>query len=112
MLQIYYLFCILHCFYYVFQVSDLYEEVYRQMTSSVLRDYVPSSWVSMIQVKHNYFTALAHFNVATGLIDQDGRLKKSVIQIRFRFSLAQLLVHFSLIVSPDAWQSLLYPNLM
>lgn len=58
-------------------VADMYEDVHRDMTSSVLTDYMPASWVTMVKVKQNYFTALSHHYMAVGLLDQPGKYSSS-----------------------------------
>ena len=49
----------------------MYSESHRLMTESV-KDYVPPSWVSMSEVKSQYFSALAHHYTVVAILDQPG----------------------------------------
>lgn len=50
-------------------VSVYYEETALLMSSDPVKDYIPYSWISMAQVKHEYFKALAHHNMACAILD-------------------------------------------
>uniref|UniRef100_A0A1A7WIA4 Rhophilin, Rho GTPase binding protein 1 n=3 Tax=Iconisemion striatum TaxID=60296 RepID=A0A1A7WIA4_9TELE len=52
------------------QVSDVYLLVQQMMTQPLMKDYVPFSWASMVQVKSEHFRALAHYYAAAALCDQ------------------------------------------
>jgi len=52
-------------------VGDVYEKVYLAISQQQVKDYVPFSWVSLIQVKREHYRALAHYYVAVGLLDHD-----------------------------------------
>ena len=49
----------------------MYAESHRIMTERV-KDYVPPSWVSMSEVKSQYFSALAHHYTVVAILDQPG----------------------------------------
>ncbi|XP_030628418.1 rhophilin-1 [Chanos chanos] len=51
------------------RVSDVYSLVLQTMTVPLLKDYVPFSWLSMVQVKIQHFRALAHYYTAIALCD-------------------------------------------
>uniref|UniRef100_A0A671K7U9 Rhophilin-1-like n=1 Tax=Sinocyclocheilus anshuiensis TaxID=1608454 RepID=A0A671K7U9_9TELE len=51
------------------RVSDVYSLVLQAMSVPLLKDYVPFSWISMVQVKTHHFRALAHYYTAVALCD-------------------------------------------
>ncbi|XP_029939622.1 rhophilin-1 [Salarias fasciatus] len=51
------------------RVSDVYLLVQQTMTQPLMKDYVPFSWASMVQVKSEHFRALAHYYAAVALCD-------------------------------------------
>lgn len=51
------------------RVSDVYSLVLQSMSVPLLKDYVPFSWISMVQVKTHHFRALAHYHTAVALCD-------------------------------------------
>ncbi|XP_061594828.1 rhophilin-1 isoform X2 [Cololabis saira] len=51
------------------RVSDVYLLVQQTMTQPLMRDYVPFSWASMVQVKSEHFRALSHYYAAVALCD-------------------------------------------
>uniref|UniRef100_A0A674N230 Rhophilin Rho GTPase binding protein 1 n=1 Tax=Takifugu rubripes TaxID=31033 RepID=A0A674N230_TAKRU len=51
------------------RVSDVYVLVQQTMTQPLMKDYVPFSWASMVQVKSEHFAALSHFYAAAALCD-------------------------------------------
>ncbi|XP_057697665.1 rhophilin-1 isoform X2 [Corythoichthys intestinalis] len=51
------------------QVSDVYLLVQQTMSQPLMKDYVPFSWASMVQVKSEHFRALSHYFAATVLCD-------------------------------------------
>ncbi|KAK2835061.1 hypothetical protein Q5P01_015545 [Channa striata] len=51
------------------RVSDVYLLVQQTMTQPLMKDYVPFSWVSMVQVKAEHFRALSHYHAAVALCD-------------------------------------------
>uniref|UniRef100_A0A8C1B6Q1 Rhophilin, Rho GTPase binding protein 1 n=1 Tax=Cyprinus carpio carpio TaxID=630221 RepID=A0A8C1B6Q1_CYPCA len=56
------------------RVSDVYSLVLQAMSVPLLKDYVPFSWISMVQVKTHHFRALAHYYTAVALCDCPGEL--------------------------------------
>ncbi|KAA0708203.1 Rhophilin-1 GTP-Rho-binding protein 1 [Triplophysa tibetana] len=71
--------------------------VAQAMSVPLLKDYVPFSWISMVQVKTHHFRALAHYYTAVALCDcsgmrydddndddDEGREIKALIQIHTR----------------------------
>ncbi|XP_039298472.1 rhophilin-2 isoform X2 [Nilaparvata lugens] len=53
------------------QVAETYCTVHTLITVSAVRDYVPYSWVSLIQIKREHYGALAHYHTAVGLLGRD-----------------------------------------
>uniref|UniRef100_A0A3B4ZQI0 Rhophilin Rho GTPase binding protein 1 n=1 Tax=Stegastes partitus TaxID=144197 RepID=A0A3B4ZQI0_9TELE len=51
------------------RVSDVYLLVQQTMTQPLMKDYVPFSWASMVQVKSEHFRALSHYYAAAALCD-------------------------------------------
>ncbi|KAK6186398.1 hypothetical protein SNE40_008440 [Patella caerulea] len=51
-------------------VSEKYRETHRLMISELVKSYIPFSWISMAQTKHYFHKGLAHYFIATGLLDQ------------------------------------------
>merc|ERR1719479_731709 len=55
-------------------VSEVYEKVEEAISQPPVKEYVPFTWVSLVQVKREYYKALANYYVGVGLLDQ-GYLK-------------------------------------
>lgn len=55
-------------------VGEVYDKVYHAISQQQVKDYVPFSWVSLIQVKREHYRALAHYYVAVGLLSHTGSL--------------------------------------
>ncbi|KAM8888292.1 rhophilin-1 [Synchiropus picturatus] len=51
------------------RVSDVYLLVQQTMSQPLMKDYVPFSWASMVQVKSEHFRALSHYYAAVALCD-------------------------------------------
>ncbi|XP_067887517.1 rhophilin-1 isoform X2 [Heterodontus francisci] len=51
------------------RVADVYSLVYQTMTQAPVKDYVPFSWTTMVQVKSEYFKAVSHYFAAVALCD-------------------------------------------
>lgn len=49
------------------QVSDVYLLVQQTVAQPLMKDYVPFSWASMVQVKAEHFGALSHYHAAVAL---------------------------------------------
>uniref|UniRef100_A0AAR2IHC2 Rhophilin, Rho GTPase binding protein 1 n=1 Tax=Pygocentrus nattereri TaxID=42514 RepID=A0AAR2IHC2_PYGNA len=64
------------------RVSDVYSLVLQAMSVPLLKDYVPFSWISVVQVKTQHFRALAHYYTAIALCDCTGKahLRKAIIR--------------------------------
>ncbi|KAG2458444.1 RHPN1 protein, partial [Polypterus senegalus] len=64
------------------RVADVYSLVYQTMTQPPVKDYVPFSWVTMVQVKSEHFKALSHYYAAVAFCDSEGKahLKKAIIK--------------------------------
>ena len=56
------------------QLSDSYQRVYEALSVELVKDYVPDSWIALVQVKSQYYKATAHQMVGSGLVAGiDGR---------------------------------------
>ncbi|XP_041100514.1 rhophilin-1 isoform X2 [Polyodon spathula] len=53
------------------RVADVYSLVYQTMTQPPVKDYVPFSWTTMVQVKSEHFKALSHYYAAVAFCDHD-----------------------------------------
>ncbi|XP_072324319.1 rhophilin-1 isoform X2 [Scyliorhinus torazame] len=51
------------------RVADVYSLVYQTMTQPPVKNYVPFSWTTMVQVKSEYFKAVSHYFAAVALCD-------------------------------------------
>ncbi|KAG9282521.1 rhophilin-1 [Astyanax mexicanus] len=58
------------------RVSDVYSLVLQAMSVPLLKDYVPFSWLSVVQVKTQHFRALAHYYTAAALCDCSDMIDK------------------------------------
>uniref|UniRef100_A0A671UTE4 Rhophilin Rho GTPase binding protein 1 n=1 Tax=Sparus aurata TaxID=8175 RepID=A0A671UTE4_SPAAU len=54
------------------RVSDVYLLVQQTMTQPLMKDYVPFSWASMVQVKSEHFRALSHYYTAVAHLSTEG----------------------------------------
>lgn len=54
------------------QVEDVYSLVHQTMSQPHMKDYVPFSWTTMVQVKSEHFKALSHYFAAIALCDCPG----------------------------------------
>ena len=51
-------------------VSEVYEKVEEAINHPPVKEFVPFTWVSLVQVKREYYRALSHYYVGVGLLDQ------------------------------------------
>uniref|UniRef100_A0A8C2WNB4 Rhophilin Rho GTPase binding protein 1 n=1 Tax=Cyclopterus lumpus TaxID=8103 RepID=A0A8C2WNB4_CYCLU len=63
------------------RVSDVYLLVQQTMTQPLMKDYVPFSWASMVQVKSEHFRALSHYYAAVALCDHTQEAEKAFLQL-------------------------------
>uniref|UniRef100_A0A5F8HAV1 Rhophilin Rho GTPase binding protein 1 n=1 Tax=Monodelphis domestica TaxID=13616 RepID=A0A5F8HAV1_MONDO len=54
------------------RVEDVYSLVYQTMAQPPVRDYVPFSWTTMVNVKAKHFRGLSHYYAAIALCDGPG----------------------------------------
>ncbi|KAG7488290.1 hypothetical protein MATL_G00033100 [Megalops atlanticus] len=73
------------------RVSDVYALVLQSMSQSLLKDYVPFSWATMVQVKVEHFRALSHYYAAVALCNHaestehdDGAGERALLQFHVR----------------------------
>ncbi|XP_036390949.1 rhophilin-2 isoform X1 [Megalops cyprinoides] len=53
------------------KVGDTYDHVHQSMIQTPIKDNVPFFWSTMAQVKTNHYRSLAHYFVATALLDHE-----------------------------------------
>ena len=51
-------------------VSEVYEKVEEAINHPPVKEFLPFTWVSLVQVKREYYRALSHYYVGLGLVDQ------------------------------------------
>uniref|UniRef100_A0A4W5KFW0 BRO1 domain-containing protein n=1 Tax=Hucho hucho TaxID=62062 RepID=A0A4W5KFW0_9TELE len=51
------------------KVGDTYHQVHQSMSQTPIKDNVPFFWSTMAQVKTNHYRSLAHYFLATALLD-------------------------------------------
>ncbi|XP_034041144.1 rhophilin-2 isoform X2 [Thalassophryne amazonica] len=51
------------------KVSDVYNQVHQSMIQTPVKDHVPLFWFTMSQVKANHYRSMAHFFVASAMLD-------------------------------------------
>ncbi|KAH0821815.1 hypothetical protein GEV33_000976 [Tenebrio molitor] len=52
-------------------LADCYSQVYQIIMNEAVHDYVPYSWISLVQVKKEYYTGMAHYHVASGVLHEE-----------------------------------------
>lgn len=57
------------------QVSEIYEQVHQSMIQTPIKDNVPLLWATMSQVKTNHYRSMAHYFVASALLDHQCKEK-------------------------------------
>lgn len=60
------------------QVAEVYKQLYRLLSTTTIKDCVPNSWGGLMHVKTEHYTALSHYYVALGLIEQTDELNDAV----------------------------------
>uniref|UniRef100_A0A4W5Q8S4 Rhophilin Rho GTPase binding protein 1 n=1 Tax=Hucho hucho TaxID=62062 RepID=A0A4W5Q8S4_9TELE len=63
------------------RVSDVYSLVLQTMSQPLVKDYVPFSWASMVQVKAEHFRALSHYYAAVALCDRTRKYHRAVCEL-------------------------------
>ncbi|XP_029000875.1 rhophilin-2 isoform X1 [Betta splendens] len=51
------------------KVSEIYDQVHQSMIQTPIKDNVPSLWATISQVKTNHYRSMAHYFVASALLD-------------------------------------------
>ncbi|XP_071053463.1 rhophilin-2 isoform X2 [Onthophagus taurus] len=52
-------------------LSDCYNHVHKLIAHPSVKDYVPYSWTAVVQVKREFYGAMAHFHAAKGILDKE-----------------------------------------
>lgn len=52
-------------------LADCYSHVNELISHESVRDYVPYSWTTLVQVKREYYTGMAHYHVACGVLHKE-----------------------------------------
>ncbi|KAM9422188.1 rhophilin-2 isoform 3-T4 [Salvelinus alpinus] len=55
------------------KVGDTYDQVHQSMSQTPIKDNIPFFWSTMAQVKTNHYRSLAHYFLATALLDHELR---------------------------------------
>ncbi|KAJ8932227.1 hypothetical protein NQ314_014825 [Rhamnusium bicolor] len=76
-------------------LADCYSHVNQLITNDLVRDYVPYSWNSLVQVKREYYTGMAHYQVASGVLHKEATemsptTKDTLLYLHAEAVLAQL----------------------
>uniref|UniRef100_A0A8C5HFJ5 Rhophilin-2 n=1 Tax=Gouania willdenowi TaxID=441366 RepID=A0A8C5HFJ5_GOUWI len=53
------------------KVSEIYDQVHQSMIQTPIKDNVPTFWSTMSQVKTNHYRSMAHYFVASALLDHE-----------------------------------------
>lgn len=53
------------------QLSDCYNNVHELTLHQTVRDYIPYSWSSLVQVKREYYAGMAHYHAASGILHKE-----------------------------------------
>lgn len=53
------------------QLAECYNQVLQLLNHETVHDYVPYSWISLVQVKKEYYTGMAHYHVACGVLHKE-----------------------------------------
>ncbi|XP_044742961.1 rhophilin-2 isoform X2 [Chrysoperla carnea] len=53
------------------QVGEIYGHVHQLITCDPVKDYVPYSWIALVNVKKQHYLALSHYHCAMGLLSED-----------------------------------------
>lgn len=53
------------------QLSDVYGNVFELINREPVRDYVPYSWVSLVNVKRQHYMALSHSYCAKAILEDE-----------------------------------------
>lgn len=53
------------------QLSECYSNVHQLTLIEAVRDYVPYSWSSLVQVKREYYAGMAHYHAACGILHKE-----------------------------------------
>uniref|UniRef100_I3LZS9 Rhophilin-2 n=1 Tax=Ictidomys tridecemlineatus TaxID=43179 RepID=I3LZS9_ICTTR len=75
----------------LFQVGDVYQQLHTAMSQAPVKENIPYSWASLACVKAHHYRALAHYFVATLLIDH--QLKPGADEDHQEKCLSQLYNH-------------------
>lgn len=60
------------------QVAEVYKQLYKLLSTTAIKDCVPNSWGGLMHVKTEHYTALSHYYVAVGLVEQTGEPNEAV----------------------------------
>ncbi|KAK5647301.1 hypothetical protein RI129_002193 [Pyrocoelia pectoralis] len=66
-------------------LSQCYANVHQLITHETVRDYVPYSWISLIQVKREYFNGMAHYHAASGILHAEASHMSAATKDILRF---------------------------
>ncbi|XP_060535994.1 rhophilin-2 isoform X2 [Cylas formicarius] len=67
------------------ELAECYAHVHEMISHECVHDYVPYSWVSLTQVKREYYTALGHCLVAAGVLHKEAARMSSATKETLQF---------------------------
>lgn len=83
------------------QLSECYSNVYKLITNPSVKDYVPYSWLALIQVKKEFYSAMAHFYAAKGLLQKDEMTSATIQTLEFLY-----IVNIAAQVDTKIWENI------
>ncbi|XP_063905456.1 rhophilin-2 isoform X3 [Zophobas morio] len=71
-------------------LADCYRQVHEIISTEAVHDYVPYSWISLVQVKKEYYTGMAHFYVASGVLHKEASQMSATTKDTLQFLHAEI----------------------
>ncbi|KAL1513277.1 hypothetical protein ABEB36_002703 [Hypothenemus hampei] len=67
------------------ELAESYAQVHELISHDSVHDYVPYSWISLTQVKREFYTSMAHCHVASGLLHKDATKMSATTKETLKF---------------------------
>ncbi|XP_066142367.1 rhophilin-1 isoform X3 [Euwallacea fornicatus] len=67
------------------ELAECYAHVHELISHDSVHDYAPYSWISLTQVKREFYTSLAHCHVASGVLHKDAGKMSSTTKDTLQF---------------------------
>ncbi|RZC34132.1 BRO1 and/or PDZ domain containing protein, partial [Asbolus verrucosus] len=71
-------------------LAECYNQVNQTIMNEAVHDYVPYSWISLVQVKKEYYTGLAHYHVASGVLHREAAKMSAATKDTLQFLHAEI----------------------